>query len=277
MREQHWFAAIIDGRATEWEAMNENALVYRRGAASGSVSRRRGATLVILRTAGRLRPRPVLPLAVALFLAPLGGVWLYAQSAAVNAPASQPAQKQTVVAANADATERWSGGLLGSKHDFSQNGAIARDLCLPCHTPHISNAEAPLLVRKPAASQPTRSYRTAAGELNEASLVCLSCHDGTVAPDVFAGSHAATWSDASAGGVIAGRPRLTSHPVGIAYPVGKSDYRSAEEVTGNGGLKLAEGKIQCTTCHDPHNTQRHAGMLVISNERSRLCLTCHKL
>ena len=231
------------------------------------------------RTAGCKRPRPALPLAIALLLVPFCGAWLYGQSSGANTPASQPAvpAATSAKAEGASDTDRWSGGLLGSKHDFSQSGAIARDLCLPCHTPHITNAEAPLLVRKPAASQPTRSYRTPAGELSEASLVCLSCHDGTVAPDVFAGSHAATWSDASAGGVIAGRPRLTSHPVGIAYPVGRSDYRSAEEVTGNGGLKLPDGKIQCTTCHDPHNTQRHAGMLVISNERSRMCLSCHKL
>ncbi len=248
------------------------------------------------RIAGRKRPRPALPLAIALLLVPLGGAWLHAQSSGASTPASEPALQNTTVKTkaeeraktNAEATvktksdeagntDRWSGGLLGSKHDFSQNGAFARDLCLPCHTPHITNAEAPLLVRKPAASQPTRSYRTPAGELSEASLVCLSCHDGTVAADVFAGSHAATWSDASAGGVIAGRPRLTSHPVGITYPAGRNDYRSAEEVTGNGGLKLPDGKIQCTTCHDPHNTQRHAGMLVISNERSRMCLTCHRL
>lgn len=235
---------------------------------------------MIFRTAGRKRSRPALLLSVALLPVMSGGAWLFAQSSKVGTPVSQPVAKSATETATPKAeanSDRWAGGLLGSKHDFSQNGAIARDLCLPCHTPHITNAEAPLLVRKPAASQPTRSYRTPAGDLSEASLVCLSCHDGTVAPDVFAGSHAATWSDASAGGVIAGRPRLTSHPVGMDYPTGRAEYHSAEEVTGNGGLKLADGKIQCTTCHDPHNTQRYAGMLVISNERSRLCLTCHKL
>lgn len=235
---------------------------------------------MIRRTAGRRWPRPALFLAVALPASMFGGAGIFAQSTSTKNPTSLPAVSTAAPVVNhggSGNSDRWAGGLVGSKHDFSQNGAVARDLCLPCHTPHITNAEAPLLVRKPAASQPTRSYRTPAGELNEASLVCLSCHDGTVAPDVFAGSHAATWSDASAGGVIAGRPRLTSHAVGIEYPTGRRDYRSAEEVTGNGALKLPGGKIQCTTCHDPHNTQRHAGMLVISNERSRLCLTCHKL
>jgi predicted CXXCH cytochrome family protein len=48
-------------------------------------------------------------------------------------------------------------------------------------------------------------------------------------------------------------------------------------VTADGRIKLPDGRIQCTTCHDPHNTQRHAGMLVISNDRSRLCLACHRL
>ena len=45
----------------------------------------------------------------------------------------------------------------------------------------------------------------------------------------------------------------------------------------DGAVKLPDGRIQCISCHDPHNTGRHAGMLVKSDHRSNLCLTCHRL
>lgn len=171
----------------------------------------------------------------------------------------------------------YAAGLIGSKHDFSDGGRVPRDLCTPCHTPHLSTAAAPLLVRTPAATQPVHSYRTAAGDLSAASLVCLSCHDGVVAPDVYAGSHAITWYELSTGGVPVGKSRLTSHPIGILYPVGDPKYNSPPALQQSGRLKLVDGRLQCTTCHDPHNTGRHKGMLVMSNERSRMCLSCHRL
>lgn len=176
-----------------------------------------------------------------------------------------------------DEREPITSGLRGSKHDFSDSAREPRDLCLPCHTPHITASQAPLIVRRAASSQPVRPYQTGIGGLDESSLLCLGCHDGVAAPDVYAGAHGLTWSDRSgmAGGL--GRRRLTSHPVGIAYPGSDEKYHPAAAVTSVGGLKLPKGRIQCTTCHDPHNTHRHAGMLVISNDGSRLCLSCHRL
>jgi predicted CXXCH cytochrome family protein len=180
-----------------------------------------------------------------------------------------------------DAAERVSAGhaagIIGSAHDFSHGGTLARDLCLPCHTPHITAAEAPLLAPGPAATQPTRSYRVGGGALDAGSIVCLSCHDGTVARDVYAGAHAMTWSDRSAGDVRPGSARVANHPVGVAYPDGTSGYHSAAAVVSGGRIRLPDGRIQCTTCHDPHNTHRHPGMLVMPNDGSRLCLSCHRL
>jgi predicted CXXCH cytochrome family protein len=184
-------------------------------------------------------------------------------------PVSQPA-------AEADALERLARGIIGSKHDFTDSGRVARDLCLPCHTPHVTSREAPLIT----ATQPAPVSGLALGaevQLSAASLLCLSCHDGVVASDVYAGPHAMTWSDRAGGGVRAGTSRLTSHPIGTLYPVARPDYASPGAVSSDGRIKLPDGRIQCTSCHDPHNTERHHGMLVISNERSRLCLTCHRL
>lgn len=186
---------------------------------------------------------------------------------AARPPASSPSGSEAPMA----------GGIVGSAHDFTAGGTVPKDLCLPCHTPHITAAQAPLLVSRDAGRLSQPSYRTRAGALNAASLVCLSCHDGSVARDVYAGLHAMSRSDLAAARLEPGRTRLTNHPVGIEYPTLDPKYNSPEQVAQLGRLRLPEGRIQCTTCHDPHNTQRHAGMLVISNERSRLCLACHRI
>ncbi len=168
-------------------------------------------------------------------------------------------------------------GIVGSKHDFSDAGRLPRDLCLPCHTPHISASEAPLLVASAAGRGSTRSYQTRVGELDAASLICLSCHDGTVASDVYAGPHALSWADAASAARPQGGSRLSSHPIGVMQPKNASGYHPPAAVTHDGRIKLPDGRIQCTSCHDPHNRERHAGMLVMSNARSRLCLSCHRL
>lgn len=199
----------------------------------------------------------------------------------VGAPAASQPTSAPFGGEPPDASQPWlrerAGGILGSKHDFSNDGRIGRDLCLPCHTPHIAATQAPLLTERGASNDPVRAYGTKAAQLDAASLVCLSCHDGTVARDVYAGSHAMTWSDRSVGGVAPGASRLTNHPVGIEYPDGREKYASSAAVTSDGWVKLPGGRIQCTTCHDPHNSRRIPKMLVISNERSKLCLTCHRL
>lgn len=198
--------------------------------------------------------------------------------ALAQSPASSPAMKSAGQPADpASILPDRAAGIVGSKHDFTDGGRIPKDLCLPCHTPHISASQAPLLLSESATSRPTRSFATPAGELDAASLVCLSCHDGTVARDVYAGAHAMNWSDRSAAGAPPRASRLTNHPVGIRYPDGRADYASSAAVTSDGRIKLPGGRIQCTTCHDPHNTRRIPGMLVIPNDRSRLCLACHRL
>lgn len=186
---------------------------------------------------------------------------------------ASPPQRAEGRAATGDLVEQVAGGIVGSKHDFTQGGGSTRDLCLPCHGPHITAAEAPLLMQRSSGVQRPRAYGARGVELSAASLLCLSCHDGTVATDVLAGPHAMTWTERNAAGARGG---LTSHPVGTPYPAARDGYASSAAVVA-AGLPLADGRLQCTTCHDPHNTGGHAGLLVISNQRSRLCLTCHRL
>lgn len=190
---------------------------------------------------------------------------------AASQPASQPELPPVEAAANADVI---ASGLRGSKHDFSSQNANG-ELCRTCHNPHLQNASAPLLDNRPASTQPLRAYQAIGINLNSASLKCVSCHDGVIAPDVFNGAHGIRTA-----GQLGVPPRsgpANGHPVGIAYPDGKRKFRPMAAVLATPGLKLPDGRIQCVTCHDPHNSQHTSSFLVISNEHSRLCLTCHQL
>ncbi len=166
-------------------------------------------------------------------------------------------------------------GLIGSKHDFTQAGEVGRDLCLPCHTPHLVSPPAPRLDRRPTTTQPLRPYESPDVVLTGWSLLCLGCHDGVAAQDVYSSAHAVTVADQLANSRL-GTRGLRSHPVGVRYPPDAPGYHSRAAVEST-GLLLPDGRIQCTTCHDAHNTLAHTGLLRVSNERSRLCLTCHRL
>ena len=94
--------------------------------------------------------------------------------------------------------------------------------------------------------------------------VCLSCHDGTVASDASAkgdGTHAGAGHPTSVryGGTNLGSPRTPLVPIGSVDP----------------RLRLFNGQVGCATCHSPYSSE--AKLLVMRNDRSALCLSCHKL
>lgn len=192
----------------------------------------------------------------------------------VEAEAQRAARELVELATRSAAREQLVSGLVGSKHDFSQEGKSGRDLCLPCHTPHLVGAPPPRLDRRVATTQPLRPFQSIDVELTGWSLLCLGCHDGVTAPDVYSSPHAVTVAG-QLGNSRLGTRGLRSHPVGVRYPRPGEDYNPAAAVEA-AGLLLPDGRIQCTTCHNAHNTQRHPGMTRISNEGSRLCLTCHR-
>jgi predicted CXXCH cytochrome family protein len=202
------------------------------------------------------------------------------QSAAqTKAAQTKSAQDKAAQNDQTDATQqaasRMASGLIGGAHDFTGQGRVGRDLCMPCHTPHLVNAPAPRLDQRTDSPPPLRPWEQGQVELDGWSLMCLSCHDGITAPDVFTSAHAVTQLPRSVrrrGDVS----KLPGHPVGTIYPQQADRYHTRAAVE-QSGLPLPEGRIQCVTCHDPHNTGRHAGLLQISNDRSRLCLSCHNL
>ena len=115
------------------------------------------------------------------------------------------------------------------------------------------------------------------------SHLCLSCHDGTVGPDALGDVTPAGH------GELAGRWRK-GHPVQVQYdtrlvarrkglldPAGDADGDPNTVGDGFPFLPLQSGRIECSTCHDPHNlvSEDNPKLLIRPIQRSRLCRTCH--
>jgi len=69
---------------------------------------------------------------------------------------------------------------------------------------------------------------------------------------------------------------LGSHPVNIDYPSTLSEGRHYEEISAvaGAGLRLRDGKVVCTTCHDLRlGTDLY---LAVTMNNSKLCFSCHR-
>jgi predicted CXXCH cytochrome family protein len=130
-------------------------------------------------------------------------------------------------------------------------------------------------VRQAPYNQAVRKTRGPDDPPGPGTLTCLLCHDGTMASDMFGGlggggptrrGHPAANRSAHGG---------SNHPVGVEYPLFDPEYRPVGLIEAEGLVPLPGGRVECVSCHDPHNELGRPYMLTKSNERSALCLTCH--
>lgn len=185
-----------------------------------------------------------------------------------------------------------SQSILNTKHNLSVSGpgtikAVGEnEVCIFCHAPHNARTGGGPLWNKndPAAPYTLYSSSTlnaAVGQPDGTSIMCLSCHDGTIA----LGSVVSSPSVISFGGITtlpAGSTNLGTnlsddHPVSFLY--------NAALVAANGQLRQPasitqpvsldrNNKMQCTSCHDAHDNT-YSKFLVASNQGSALCFSCH--
>lgn len=151
---------------------------------------------------------------------------------------------------------------------------VDTQICIFCHTPHSARSVAPLWGRPDSTatfgiranlkiSDPaivnTTLYSTTADYPNGATKVCLSCHDGVTAMGIFA-----NWDEITMIGGNALRIDLTtSHPVSFVYDSVVRNYLESQspgyQPWSNVYLDSAD-RVQCTTCHQPHqDTQGFGG------------------
>jgi predicted CXXCH cytochrome family protein len=184
-------------------------------------------------------------------------------------------------------------GIITTKHNLSASGpgtvkaATETHICVFCHAPHNFSPSAPLWNRQTQGSSYTpytsSTAKASAGQPTGGSLLCLSCHDGTIALGNVLSSATPI---AMAGGVTtmpSGSPsRLGTdlsgdHPISIAYTSTLAATRGelADPSVLTGAVRLdATGRMQCGACHDAHNDP-YGKFLVMSNQASALCQVCH--
>ncbi len=180
--------------------------------------------------------------------------------------------------------------IVGSAHDFTnETWNTTNSICIVCHTPHFANVdvgESPLwnhqLSNASYTPYSSNTLTAAVGQPDGISKLCLSCHDGTVALDNFGVTTTGTNFITGAG--LIGTDLNNDHPVSFTYDANLANldgelYDPTITNSGLGGTINADmlfgGKLQCASCHDVHNSTGIDKLLLISNDASALCLTCH--
>jgi predicted CXXCH cytochrome family protein len=191
--------------------------------------------------------------------------------------------------------------ILDSRHNLSASGpgplrAVAETrVCVFCHTPHQASPQAPLWNREDPGgtfemywSDTLDAYPSAAGapQPNGASKLCLSCHDGTlalgstVASGQIAMSGASTLPSSSASHI--GRVLTGDHPVSFVVNdslVSENNNKGDVPLRSVAEMRIARGglddrdRVQCTSCHDPHDDAY--GDFLLTPLAGELCLGCH--
>jgi len=170
------------------------------------------------------------------------------------------------------------GGIEGSKHDFRQAEWAGGDACGVCHGASSDAPPTAAPLWDPNADL-TRTFGAPLEQSRRAgdgSTLCLRCHDGTIARDAFATTAHRRIVHTRHPGLFPTGHATSNHPVGIAYPRNDRGYRPAPAVTASGDIALPNGRVECISCHDPHDQSGLSHMLVTSNARSALCLSCHR-
>lgn len=219
-------------------------------------------------------------------------------------------------------------GIESTFHDLSLTtgprnnyGDIAEQtgkdrICIYCHAPHngrlpdetvsytplwnhattlISDFTMYSSGKAPAEnSEDTSIAMEVATQPGAVSLLCLSCHDGSIAISAYgynpSGSRGSASGARATGRILIGGGTgdlRNHHPIGFYY---------IDAVKRNGGLKpldtlvlganrygltiedlLWNGRVECTTCHDVHNGRSEGSKFTYVEDRhSNFCLSCHR-
>ena len=192
-----------------------------------------------------------------------------------------------VIAALAIAGQAYAAGITGTAHDFrGTSWYTGNQICVVCHTPHKANLTVqPLWNHTMGTNNYTNNlttvFGTSWGAVNGASLLCLSCHDGTVALDSYGGNVGSNFI--GTGGRVGNGTTLNgNHPISINYTptlITSGELRTETDAKSAGVFlygAAGSGKIECGSCHDVHNgADIKDGLLRVTNTGSTLCLACH--
>jgi len=208
-------------------------------------------------------------------------------------------------------------GIINSLHDLSGSayGDAQSRICIFCHNPHNAHKVDNNITYSPLwnhdittnvgnfttynnGNEPTsgrNSLNATVGQPGGVSLLCLSCHDGSVAINAYSNNTGQPGPSGvgdqsitlGSGYQIGGGGDLSNHhPIGFNYldvvaadPEIAATTKQVTSTTTIGDLLYGGTQFECVSCHDVHNTQNAAGaerFLWKSNDHSNFCLTCHE-
>jgi len=147
--------------------------------------------------------------------------------------------------------------------------------CAQCHDPGgysvgEMHSNAISLAHLPHATQSGSSQRSTQSNLPEwldsESSSCMSCHDGAMA---------------SGSGSVSGMNSMFAE-MGSEHPIGAYELTNAYDSDGDltplnmldDRVRLFNNQVGCGSCHSLYSNE--AKLLVMSNEGSQLCLSCHE-
>lgn len=179
--------------------------------------------------------------------------------------------------------------ISNTKHNLSVSGpgtvkaTSETEICIFCHTPHAA-AKTPLWNRNdPGLSftlYTSSTTNASIGQPDGSSIMCLSCHDGTIALGSVV-SRTSTISFGSVTTMPTGNTNLTKnmtndHPVSFVYSsaLATADGQLLQPGSITPPVSLYNTKVQCTSCHNPHENTS-IKFLVTSSQNSALCVSCH--
>lgn len=197
-------------------------------------------------------------------------------------------------------------GVTATLHNLSVSGPgevrslKETQICKFCHVPHTAVVNEPLWGHALSNAQyktpeiRRKSGSTVAPQPDGASRLCLSCHDGTVAIGNVHGSGRSISMSGDAR-ITPGRKGYIgtdlsgSHPVSVVIPETPDPEDAADTsvlprsiIESKGSVRLdPSGRIQCTTCHDPHSDsyykQGSTPHFFVKPTVTEVCLACHEL
>jgi predicted CXXCH cytochrome family protein len=183
-------------------------------------------------------------------------------------------------------------GVRDSLHNLSASGpgqskaVLEGRVCNFCHISHSANPKASLWGRpdSQAIYIPYSSSTAIAqpGQPTGTSLLCLSCHDGTIAlGQVLNRGNSISMAGGNErirGKGLTGTDLRDDHPISFEYSasLAASNGELAAPGTISRDLRLdGNGELQCTTCHDAHDSP-YPNLLRVSNIGSQICIECHQ-
>ncbi len=204
--------------------------------------------------------------------------------------------RRILIAVMLFAAPLWAAGnkqsVIGSQHDLGATGtgpvtSAVPDACMFCHAPHNVYATVTPLWDHQLSTQTYTPYTSSTYNSGSqtpsggSSKLCLSCHDGTVALGLTISHGPIATSGTMSSADILGTNLSSSHPVSMT-PVNDGQLATAlfgtPPSTKDPLVKLVAGKVECTTCHDPHAPNNDPALpmfLARSNSSGALCLACH--